>query len=692
MAAKDIEAGRAHVLIAIRDRLSQGLKTAEAKLRAFGSSVALSAGVMTGGIGAAIAWPIKLAANMEQTKTGFATMLKSEEAAAQLMEKLSNFSANTPFEFPEIASTAKSLLAYGSSVGDLTSELTILGDISSGLGEPIGELAELYGKARIQGKLMSEDLNQFTGRGVNILPSLAAQFGVTTEAVKELASEGKISFGNLQVALNSLATGNGQFAGGMAKQSQTLMGLFSTLKDNVGAVARAFGDAMLPTLKAVADVGIKVSNWIVGFIKNNQAMVAVIAKVLLVGFSVAGAIAAVGAAIVGASFVVGMMASAFATLASVMGVVFSPLGVVIGLLMAAAGVAYYFRGAIAQALAPVVAFFQPVIDTVRQLYGIFMQTFGGIVAALQSGSLDQAASIAWAGFSAFAWAAIADVMGAFTSLLGFLETFLPGISEMFSSAFAGIGQAILAGRWDLAGAILMNKLYLVMTQGWNAIAFAWDMAVTGFQTVFDTVFTGITSAFWTTVYGFAASITWLSGQISSLLNIEDPLQGALDGLLDMYNEQEAADKKAAMARDAARNEQNQQNADERAQSEKDIEAKIAGLERVANRKILGQPQSLDGKAEKARRDLEEALAKAKKEREGNYQNGYKAAEGPQALAGAASSSSGGKGGGTTGTFSAIASALGNMSSSAVENTAKNTAALVKLAKKQLEKQEPGMAP
>jgi tape measure domain-containing protein len=691
MAAKDIEAGRAHVLIAIRDRLSQGLKTAEAKLRAFGSSVALSAGVLTGGIGAAIAWPIKLAANMEQTQISFGIFLGSADLAAKKLNEIESEAATTPFTFDELKDASTTLLQFGVTADQLLPTLKNLGDVSGGNAEKMQRLSLAFGQVISKGRLMGQEVLQMVNAGFNPLQEISRITGKSVATLTKEMEEGQISSRDLAAAFATATGPGGRFNGMMEQQSKTLVGLYSTFRDNAAIAARAFGDAMLPTLKAVAQIGITVSKWITDFIKNNLALVSILGKVALVLISVAGVATGVGAAILAASFVVGLMASAFATLASVMGVVFSPLGVVIGLLMAAAGVAYYFRGAIAQALAPVVAFFQPVINSVSQLYGIFMQTFGGIVAALQSGSLQQAASIAWAGFSAMAWTAMADVMGAFQALLSYLDSFLPGLSDMFNATFGSIGQAIMDGRWDIAGAIMMQKLYLVMTQGWNSIAYAWDMAVTGFQTVFDTVFTGITSAFWTTVYGFAASITWLSGQISSLLNIEDPLQGALDGLLDMYNEQEAADKKAAMARDAARNEQNQQNADERAQSEKDIEAKIAGLERVANRKILGQPQSLDGKAEKARRDLETALANAKKEREGNYQNGYKAAEGPQALAGAASGKSGGKGG-SSGTFSAIASALGNMSSSAVENTAKNTAALVKLAKKQLEKQEPGMAP
>ncbi len=694
MAAKDIEAGRAHVLIAIRDRLSQGLKTAEAKLRAFGSSVALSAAVLTGGIGAAIAWPIKLAANMEQTKTSFAVFLGSADLADKKLKEIEAMGAATPFTFDELKDGAKTLLQFGVSADALMPSLKNLGDVSGGEAEKFQRLSLAFGQVMGKGRLMGQEVNQMVEAGFNPLQEISRTTGKSMAQLSMDMENGKISSQQLAGAFASAAGPGGRFSGMMEKQSQTLTGLFSTMQDNAAIAARAFGDAMMPALKSVVQIGISVSKWITDFIKNNQALVAIAGKVALVVLGVSGAIAGIGAVILGASFVVGLMGSAFATLATVIGFVFSPLGIAIGLLMAAAGVAIYFRKELMAALTGVVAYFQPLITSVMQLWGIFTEAFGGIVAALQSGSLETAAAIAWAGFSALAWTAIADMMGAFDSLLGFLESYMPGISEMFNSMFAGIGAAILAGRWDLAGSLAMAKLWLVMTKGMNAIAFAWDMLVTGFQTVFDSIFTGIKSAFWTTVYGIAKGIAWLSAKISSLLGLQDPLQGAAEGLKQMEQEQATADQKAAFLRDQGRMKRNQTNADGRGQAESELTAKIARIEaEIAAASAGAGSPTLNGVADEARQKLKEQLALAKKEQEAKAAMGTKAAEGPQALAGAANTSKagGGKGGAASGTFSAIASALGNRSgANAAESTAKNTAQLVRLAKKQLEKPEPGL--
>ncbi len=180
----------------------------------------------------------KLVAEAEQAQVAFGVMMGSADQAKTLIGDLNQFAASTPFEMPGITEAARKLLAFGSSGDQVIPELRAIGDISAGIGAPISEIAELYGKARVQGRLMAEDINQLTGRGIPIIGELAKQFGVAESEVKGLVSEGKVGFSNLQQAFVSMTGEGGQFAGLMAAQSQTLGGLISTLRDNVGMLAR----------------------------------------------------------------------------------------------------------------------------------------------------------------------------------------------------------------------------------------------------------------------------------------------------------------------------------------------------------------------------------------------------------------------------------------------------------------------
>ncbi len=180
---------------------------------------------------------MKLAGEAEQAKVAFEVLLGSGEAANKMLADLQKFAATTPFQFPEIRQSAQLLTAFGFSAEDVQQQLKVLGNIAAGTGQPITELAELVGKARVQNTIFSEDLNQLTGRGIPVLDLLAQRFGVTTDSVKKLASEGKIQFADLNAVLTALGDGSGRFAGLMEKQSATLLGTFSTLQDNVSAVA-----------------------------------------------------------------------------------------------------------------------------------------------------------------------------------------------------------------------------------------------------------------------------------------------------------------------------------------------------------------------------------------------------------------------------------------------------------------------
>jgi tape measure domain-containing protein len=251
--------------------LVKGFAAARNALGGFTSGLAKVGGLVSGltGLGAAgtiIGGFVKSltgAAEMETTTVAFETLIGSASEAAATLEGLKKFGAETPFEFPELADAGKKLLAFGSGAGNVVNELRTLGDLSAGIGAPIGELAELYGKARTQGRLMAEDVNQLTGRGIPVIAEFAKQFGVSTSEVRGLIEEGKIGFPQLKTALASLTSEGGRFFDMTKKQSQTAAGLWSTLKDNIGEVLREFGKPILTELKAFLKDGIAATGGLV---------------------------------------------------------------------------------------------------------------------------------------------------------------------------------------------------------------------------------------------------------------------------------------------------------------------------------------------------------------------------------------------------------------------------------------------
>jgi tape measure domain-containing protein len=210
---------------------------------------------MTDGISSMVSSAVGLASAAEQAQVSFTTMLGDAGKAQTLLAEINQFAAETPFETAGLIAASKSLLAFGTEADDVIPTLRMLGDLASGLNIPLGELAELYGKAQVQGRLMAQDVNQLTGRGIPIIQEFAKQFGVSESAVRDLVESGQVGFPQLQKALQSLTSDGGKFAGMMGAQSQTVAGLFSTLKDSVSLNLTHIGEMIIEKLDLRGVIG-----------------------------------------------------------------------------------------------------------------------------------------------------------------------------------------------------------------------------------------------------------------------------------------------------------------------------------------------------------------------------------------------------------------------------------------------------
>ncbi len=191
----------------------------------------------------------KFNAGLEATSKRFETMAGSAERATSLIKELREFTATTPFQEGEVFGSAQNLLAFGFEPDQIADQLRTLGDISAGLNIPLNQLAEIYGKIRVQGRLFQEDINQLTGRGIPIIGELAKQFGVTEAEVRKLVETGQVGFENIEAAFQSMTTGAGIFAGLTAELSSTAQGLMSTLIDLARRAAQEVGVGAFELIK-----------------------------------------------------------------------------------------------------------------------------------------------------------------------------------------------------------------------------------------------------------------------------------------------------------------------------------------------------------------------------------------------------------------------------------------------------------
>lgn len=183
------------------------------------------------GMGTLLQSIVQTRGQFQQLEIAFTTMLKSGTQAKGLMDRLIDTAAKTPFDLSGIASSAKQMLAYGSTVDNVVDELVMLGNVASGVGAPLQDIAYLYGTLRTQGRAFAVDIRQFAGRGIPIYEELAKVLGVTKDEVSSLVTEGKVGFAEVEKAFQNMTGKAGTFYNLMQEQSKSLTGMISNMGD-----------------------------------------------------------------------------------------------------------------------------------------------------------------------------------------------------------------------------------------------------------------------------------------------------------------------------------------------------------------------------------------------------------------------------------------------------------------------------
>ena len=230
------------------NRAGSGLGGTLARGAGLAGAALLTAGAAAGGFG------LKIAAGNEQAQISFTTMLGSAEKAGAFLKELKAFAASTPFEFPELQTAASSLISAGFEASKVIPIMTTLGDVTSGMGtgaEGVKRATVALQQMSAAGRITGEDLNQLRDAGIPVFDLLAGATGKSKAEIAALAQAGKLGATEMNALFAALETGGGgleRFSGLMEKQSQSLTGLISTLKDTVG---QGLADIMGPAVEGL---------------------------------------------------------------------------------------------------------------------------------------------------------------------------------------------------------------------------------------------------------------------------------------------------------------------------------------------------------------------------------------------------------------------------------------------------------
>jgi len=252
-------------------KFNKKIGTASASWKSFGDDIGKGATTIASTVGkamlatvaaaAAIAGTVltvgtKFNSEIEQLQTSFEVMTGSSEKAAEVIDKLKKVGASTPYELAGLAQTTQTLMQYGLNADDALKATMNFGDIAQGSAEKMQSIALAYGQMSSAGKVNMQDIKQMINAGFNPLQAIADQTGKSMEKVTAEYEAGKVSVEDITSAMQYASSENGRYYQSMEKQSKTLNGQISTLKDNfkmlagvlAGGVTASIKDNVLPTI------------------------------------------------------------------------------------------------------------------------------------------------------------------------------------------------------------------------------------------------------------------------------------------------------------------------------------------------------------------------------------------------------------------------------------------------------------
>lgn len=274
---KNVQSGLASLGNAAKDAESKSKDLGKQleSLGNVGKTLAVGAGVVAGALGLMGSAALKAAGQWEQLQTQFRVMIGDTQKADQVLEDLKKTAATTPFELEDLAKGGQTLLAFGIQADKLIPTLRMLGDVAGGNKDKFNSLSLAFGQMSSTGRLMGQDLLQMINAGFNPLKVISDKTGISMADLKKKMEAGAISADMVTEAFQIATSKGGQFYGMMEKQSQTLEGKLSTLRDSFAEVSRQIGQALLPAVKLLVDVFTTLVNWFAALPQPIKSVVAI---------------------------------------------------------------------------------------------------------------------------------------------------------------------------------------------------------------------------------------------------------------------------------------------------------------------------------------------------------------------------------------------------------------------------------
>lgn len=426
--ASSVRAGRAYVEIGTRlGPLQAGLRSAQAQLAAFGSSVRrIGAGITAAGAVAAAPLAASVAIFARQGDE-IAKAAKRTGLSTEAMSELGFAARRSGSSMEELEG---GLRIMQRTIAEARSGSGAAAEALDRLGLSVGQIASLSPDQQLVA--IADGLASIQDPADRTAAAMAV-FGRGGTALIPLLEGGSAAMAEMRRQARAL----GQSLGAAdAKSAEDLSDAFADVREAVGGVAKVIGAALAPHLTELAE---KVASGISTFgrwLDQNRGLVSSISAVVAGVLAAGAVITGLGIAITVGSAALGGLATLLGGIAAVAGVAVaavaalaSPLGLVVATAAGAGAAFAYFSDAGRTA-------FAGLRDTATE-------TLGGIADAMEAGDLQAAAEVLWAGIK-LAWAqGIAAIKGMWAELTATIAKAMASLWEALDALVAE-GPAIAA--------------------------------------------------------------------------------------------------------------------------------------------------------------------------------------------------------------------------------------------------------
>lgn len=160
------------------------------------------------------------------------------ETVAKVLDQANKAAQGTAFGFDELAAAASMAVTAGLEAGpELEGYLDAIKGAATASGSAVSEIGTIFGKVRTEGRAYTTEIRQLADRQIPIWKALGEEIGVSTDAVRKLATDGKISAEQFEAAVR-------RATGGMAEEMGKTTG---SLARNTLAALKRLGVAMTGT-------------------------------------------------------------------------------------------------------------------------------------------------------------------------------------------------------------------------------------------------------------------------------------------------------------------------------------------------------------------------------------------------------------------------------------------------------------